>query len=85
MSTKADHKYVKMHPAKMCRYINDFLLPKLKINTTISESTAVRWLKKMGSSLCRVQKGVYVDGHERNDVVESREKFIEHLWLQILP
>jgi hypothetical protein len=85
MSTKADHKYVKMRPAKMRRYINDFLLPKLKINTTISESTAVRWLKKMGFSLCRVQKGVYVDGHERKDVVESREKFIEHLWLQILP
>jgi hypothetical protein len=74
-----------MRPAKMRRYINDFLLPHLEINATISESTAVRWLKKMGFNLCRVQKGVYVDGHERKDVVESRNKFIEYLWLQILP
>jgi hypothetical protein len=74
-----------MRPAKMRRYINDFLLPQLKINATISESTAVRWLKKMGFNLCRVQKGVYVDGHERKDVVESRDKFIEYLWLRVLP
>lgn len=76
---------MQMRPAKMRRYINDFLLPELKINSTISESTVVRWLKKMGFSLCRVQKGVYVDGHERKDVVESRETFIDYLWLQILP
>ncbi|KAJ7671723.1 hypothetical protein B0H17DRAFT_1141494 [Mycena rosella] len=64
-----------MRPAKMRRYVNDFLLPELKIDKTICESTAVQWLKKMGFALCRVQKGVYVDGHERKDVVESREKF----------
>ncbi|KAJ7089009.1 hypothetical protein C8R44DRAFT_598557, partial [Mycena epipterygia] len=76
---------LEMRPAKMRRYLNNFLLPELKIDKTISESTAVRWLKKMGFSLCRVQKGVYVDGHERKDVVESREKLIEHVWLKVLP
>ncbi|KAJ6498232.1 hypothetical protein DFH09DRAFT_336542 [Mycena vulgaris] len=74
-----------MRPAKMRRYVNDFLLPELKVDKTICESTAVQWLKKMGFALCRVQKGVYVDGHERKDVVESREKLIEHLWLKVLP
>ncbi|KAJ7843844.1 hypothetical protein B0H13DRAFT_2364549 [Mycena leptocephala] len=74
-----------MRPAKMRRYINDFLLPHLEINATISESTAVRWLKKMGFNLCHVQKGVYVDGHERKDAVENRNKFMKYLWLQILP
>lgn len=69
----------------MCRYVNNFLLPALKIEGSISESTAVRWLKKMGFRLARVQKGVYVDGHERADVVESRDKFLEYIWLQILP
>ena len=69
----------------MRRYINEFLLPELKIEETISESTAVRWLKRMGFRLARVQKGVYVDGHERPDVVESRKKFIDYIWLKILP
>ncbi|KAJ7675039.1 hypothetical protein B0H17DRAFT_1207904 [Mycena rosella] len=75
----------RMRPAKMRRYVNDFLLPQLKIEDTISESTAVRWLKKMGFRLARVQKGVYVDGHEQPDIVESRDKFIEYIWLKILP
>jgi hypothetical protein len=77
--------FSQMRPAKMRRYVNEFLLPKLKINATISESTAVRWLKRLGFRLARVQKGVYVDGHERPDVVESREKMIEYLWLHIFP
>jgi hypothetical protein len=74
-----------MRPAKMRRYVNDFLLPELKIEETISESTAMRWLKRMGFRLARVQKGVYVDGHERPDVVESRDKLIEYLWLHVFP
>ncbi|KAJ7834295.1 hypothetical protein B0H13DRAFT_223307 [Mycena leptocephala] len=75
----------RMRPAKMRRYVNDFLLPELKIANTISESTAVRWLKRLGFRLARVQKGVYVDGHERPDVVKSREELIEYLWLKIFP
>ena len=57
----------------------------LKIETTISESTAVRWLKKLGFSMCRVQKGVYVDGHEREDVVAARNNLITYLNTHVLP
>ncbi|KAF9455341.1 hypothetical protein BDZ94DRAFT_1370850, partial [Collybia nuda] len=74
-----------MRPAKLRRYVNEFLLPELKIESTICESTAMRWLKKLGFSLCRVQKGVYVDGHERADVVAARQEFINYLDTQILP
>jgi hypothetical protein len=48
-----------------------FLFPSLDMEDTISETTAVRWLKKLGFKLSRVQKGVYVDGHEYVDVVDA--------------
>ena len=35
----------------------------------IRARTARRWMKKMGFSYDEVKKGVYVDGHEREDVV----------------
>lgn len=33
-------------------------------------------MKKLGYELTSVQKGVYVDGHERADVVKYREAFL---------
>ncbi|KAF8543086.1 hypothetical protein BDD12DRAFT_933621 [Trichophaea hybrida] len=42
--------------------------------------TARRWLKKMGLVHGRYTKGVYVDGHERTDVVEYRTKVFIPLW-----
>ena len=59
---------------KLCRYVNQFLFPKLGIEDTISETSAVRWLKRLGFKLSQVQKGVYVDGHEQPDVVEAHKK-----------
>src|SRR5689334_2057136 len=42
----------------------------------ISERTAVRWLHAMEFSFCSQKQGTYVDGHERTDVVQYREKFL---------
>jgi len=33
--------------------------------------------QKDGSKRCKFAKGVYVNGHEREDVVEYRKKFLE--------
>ncbi|KAJ7649588.1 hypothetical protein B0H17DRAFT_1147703 [Mycena rosella] len=45
-------------PAKLRRYVNDFLLPSLDIENIISESTAVRWLKKLGFKMfCNEYEG----------------------------
>ena len=73
------HIIIQMRPCKLCRYVNKSLIPKLQIEDTISETTAVCWLKKLGFKLSRVQKGVYVDGHEQPDVVEARKKFINYM------
>ena len=50
-------------------------------------STVRRWLRKQGLNWRDVKKGVYVDGHERQDVVGYREGFIkrlEELWPYIV-
>jgi hypothetical protein len=46
----------------------------------ISIRTAIRWLGKLGWIYSRDKKG-YVDGHEREDVVEYREKIFIPRWL----
>ncbi|GES92520.1 hypothetical protein RCL_jg28850.t1 [Rhizophagus clarus] len=64
-----------------CDYISSEILPSLGIETktTISTRTVNRWLKKMGFVYDRYQKGMYVDGHERPDVVEYRKQFLEEI------
>lgn len=43
----------------------------------IRARTARRWLRKLGFSFSEVKKDVYVDGHERPDVVEYRNDFLQ--------
>jgi hypothetical protein len=47
---------------------------------TISTKTALRWLEKLGWTYGRLQNGMYLDGHERPDVVEYRKAFVER-WM----
>jgi len=46
----------------------------------IRARTARRWLKRLGLRYDKVAKDVYVDGHERTDVVEHREKVFIPRW-----
>ncbi|GES72956.1 hypothetical protein RCL_jg15606.t1 [Rhizophagus clarus] len=60
-------------------FISEEILPSVGIEnkTTISKKTATRWLKKMGFIFSRYAKGIYVDRHEREDVVAYRKEFLE--------
>jgi len=40
------------------------------------ERTAWHWLYKLGWWRTRLKKGVYMDGHERDDVKEYRKVFL---------
>ena len=42
----------------------------------ISESTALRWLSRLGMAFSQYRPGTYVDGHEREDVVAYRNEFL---------
>ena len=48
-------------------------------NTNISEQTARRWLLRLGFSHMHHQKGVFFDGHERDDVVAYRNEFLTQM------
>lgn len=64
-------------PRTFCDHVNKVILPALEINSTISESTAQRWLRfKLGYQSKEAKKGIYIDGHERPDVVKERQEFV---------
>ena len=68
-------------PFLLCRHVNKIILPTLALTgrTTISERTAIQWLKKLGYTCKDVQKGLYHDGHEWPDVVDAQKKFLEQM------
>jgi hypothetical protein len=47
----------------------------------ISLSTAQRWLAKMKWRYSKMRNGMYIDGHERDDVVAYRHAFV-HRWAE---
>ena len=74
-----------MRPSKLRKYVNEHLLPKHGFEGSICERTAARWLKKLGFRVCVVQKGVYVDGHEREEVVAARKRYIDFMEKEVFP
>jgi hypothetical protein len=61
-------------PFLLCHHVNDVILPTLALtgNTSISEHTAIQWLKKLGYTCKDVQKG----GHKWPDIVEAQNNFL---------
>jgi hypothetical protein len=62
-------------PQNFAHGLNTKILPSLNITLKkpLCERTARRWLVKLGWSRTMLRKGVYMDGHEREDVVKYRE------------
>ena len=63
-----------------CSWVNDDLLPNSTLEASaprrISVEVARRWLHEMGFKVRRITKGIYYDGHERDDVIDHRKKFL---------
>jgi hypothetical protein len=58
-------------PRCFCRALTKEILPCLGINKeTVAERNARQWLIKLGWRWTCLKKGVYMDGHEQNDVVK---------------
>jgi hypothetical protein len=72
-------KYVKAHD--IVTYLNR---PDVKarwgLKTTISDATAKRWMHKLGYQWVKKHRGLYVDGHERDDVVHYRQSVFLPAW-----
>ena len=63
-------------PRQFQHALNKEILPALSVSLKrpLCERTAWRWLLKLGWRLKTLKKGVYMDGHERDDVVKYRNE-----------
>ena len=66
-----------------CQWVNNELLPNTVLDPgyprRVSVETARKWLHELGFSVLQMSKRVFIDGHERLDVVESRERFLRKM------
>ena len=53
---------------------------QLSVGNRIRVRTAQKWLKRLGLYYHTVSKNVYIDGHERGDVVQYRQKDFLPTW-----
>jgi hypothetical protein len=62
-------------PTKFGRALTERILPSLGIvlKEPLSNRTMRRWLVKLGWRRKELKKGVYMDGHERQDVKDYRQ------------
>ena len=49
------------------------------ISKKIGMETARKWLHKMGFEVLTPRKGIFIDRHEREDVVQYRKVFIRRM------
>jgi hypothetical protein len=70
--------------------INESLQNAVLSSTSISDSshrirarTARRWLNKMGFIFGSSRKDIYLDGHEREDVVKYRNEIFLKSWQEL--
>jgi hypothetical protein len=63
-------------PRRFQHALNTEILPTINImmNRPLCERTARRWLLKLGWHLRALKKGIYMDGHEREDVMKYRNE-----------
>ena len=45
----------------------------------MSVESVRRWINKLGCGLTEVKKAMYINGHERPDVVENCKAFLEKM------
>ncbi|KAJ7699677.1 hypothetical protein B0H17DRAFT_849522, partial [Mycena rosella] len=62
---------------------SDEIKTRLKLKNGISLRTAQRWMKWMQYCWTAEPKGMYSDGHEREDVVEYQQKVLIPQWAEL--
>ncbi|RIB05318.1 hypothetical protein C2G38_2219929 [Gigaspora rosea] len=67
--------------SKFKQYVDSLILPEYTGGTRkeISPRTARRWLIVLGCQFKRYHKGMYFDEHERKNVVDYRNRFLEKM------
>ena len=72
-----------MTAQSFCDWVNNDLLPSSHLAPHFPRSirlrTAIRWFHNLGFKPVSHKKGVYIDGHERDDVVQHRKCLLKTL------
>ena len=72
-----------MTTASLCQWVNNELLSNHVLEPgfprKISIDTARRWLHHLEFRVLDRKKGIYIDGHEREDVVTYRQKYLRKM------
>ena len=72
-----------MTAGSFASWVNNDLLPNATLESgaprKISVEVGRKWLHSMGFQVKRITKGIYYDGHERQDVIEARESFLKKM------
>lgn len=66
----------KVTPKALVKHVDTIIFPTLGITPAkpLSIRTGCRWLIKLGWRHSLIKKGIYMDGHEREDVVKYRNE-----------
>ena len=80
-----EHAFKKGEPnmtaQTFCKWVNNSLLPSSHLHPhfprSIALRTAIRWFQHLGFNPVSHRKGVYIDGHECEDVVCHRKEFLK--------
>ena len=66
-----------------CHWVNETLLPNETLEPgfprKVVVDTARKWMHELGFQVLTAKKGAFVDGHEREDVVQYRKKFLRQM------
>ena len=73
-----------MTAATFRSWVVSVLLPQVRLHhpqvpADVSTRTTARWLHQLGFAPSSTKKGVYIDGHERSDVVDYRKIYLRKL------
>ena len=72
-----------MTAATFATWVNTDLLPNSYLSPgfprSITTRTAAKWLHNLGFSPRAYKKGLYLDGHEREDVIEYRKLYLQKI------
>jgi hypothetical protein len=72
-----------MTSIEFCKWVNKTLLPNSTLEPgfprRVSVETSRKWLHEMGFEVLTARKGIFIDGHERLDVIESRKTFLRKM------
>ena len=80
MIDSAPNIYPELNSYQLVSFLRDYVNPEgTSILIKIRLRTARRWLNKLGYRYRSVGKDVFVDEHERLDVVEDRGNFFEDI------